>query len=1149
MADSIKIPVDIELSDPNLDKALTNVANNFGRRLEEQFRRISEKVTSKQLPAAKPIVTGRETFSLGGKKYEIAGQIAPSGLVKEKDELGNIIQSYKIKTQLRIKEIRENVAKSLTIDERRLAEFRNSLKFQPIHIKRESLTAFLNESDKLKQSLSGLLPKDQLSAIRQFIKTSPTFSKTLSQDFLKNLDDFEKDISELSVIDQEKAISSYVTRFTDTTGELTHKLSQVEKSFQRKRFQEVRTKIRGLNPERASKILEDYAKSPGALVDETNAIIRQISEKFRLKIKTKHKTAFMEKKQEIAELPLEEREKEWQKYIDEGGKFSNRARSEIEKVRNKLAAKQYSEVREEASSVPIEQRAAIWQKYIDDGGKFSNRAKAQINRINTQLDRQSFSDKSLEIGLIPVLKDRVAAWQKYIDDGGKFANKAKREINRLNKQIQNEEYVTKKEEISLLPEKDRAAAWKQYIDNGGKFVNRAKIQIERWNNQAHHSKFIEKKLEINALPVEERAAAWQDYIDNGGKFVLRAKSEIAKLNTRIGKDKFTTEKHRIAEMPLEAREAAWRQFESQNKKFSSEINKEVNRIRSQLSRKQFSEFKKQTKLLPVDERIKAWQMWIDKGDQFADQARIELSKDIKVMSKQRFAMKKKQIAMLPLDQQQRAWQAFTDELNDEIIRVNRAFRTPNVRTNVRNILPSGLDVDLLSQSDVKTLINSNRDVISQVNDQTRKVRDRLHRVSYSEVLSMNIGLPIQDQIRNLEDYINQGGKYANKARDKIEKLTKQSKRTRFSEFKESISHLSLDDQITAWNGFLTTNADLTDKVNKEIQKLTKNINTISQTSKRNLFKKWTKNLQTMPLETALEQLDTFIAGASPNNQFLNEATILRNRMRRSLEQQRRRAEQERNLRNRNMVMLGAGAGLGLLGPAGFPLLNVGFAAMSGNIPGAALVGFTTALGESIRALERFSDANMNAAKESGFIARELKLAEVRERGIRSVYTAREQAGKIEELRVVNDIRMRGVRSSAGYFSSLWADIVSSYKRQWAGNLDKGFFSEETNWWKIFKEQRKASLEGEPRVLEDARREMIRQLNKGNYRIETNPYETWKRMQEAAFNPAVEDERLARRELIKAINETTEELKKINGRANTRMSKEEVDRSFNPLWGV
>ena len=86
-----------------------------------------------------------------------------------------------------------------------------------------------------------------------------------------------------------------------------------------------------------------------------------------------------------------------------------------------------------------------------------------------------------------------------------------------------------------------------------------------------------------------------------------------------------------------------------------------------------------------------------------------------------------------------------------------------------------------------------------------------------------------------------------------------------------------------------------------------------------------------------------------------------------------KARRERERRQSQMTMGLASAGIGIFGQAGFPLLNIAFASMSG-MKYAGIAAVATAAGEAARAVFALQDSAMQSAESLHFLSSSFKSA-------------------------------------------------------------------------------------------------------------------------------------------------------------------------------
>lgn len=127
----------------------------------------------------------------------------------------------------------------------------------------------------------------------------------------------------------------------------------------------------------------------------------------------------------------------------------------------------------------------------------------------------------------------------------------------------------------------------------------------------------------------------------------------------------------------------------------------------------------------------------------------------------------------------------------------------------------------------------------------------------------------------------------------------------------------------------------------------------------------------LPTRRARRQAQERLAG--PQERLdLQEAELARRRRRRleaTERLERMRMNRERRMTQATMGL--ASTSIGLFGQAGFPMLNIGFAAMSG-MPYAGIAAVATAIGELSRMIMRLQDAAMQSSESIGFVTDEFK---------------------------------------------------------------------------------------------------------------------------------------------------------------------------------
>jgi hypothetical protein len=292
----------------------------------------------------------------------------------------------------------------------------------------------------------------------------------------------------------------------------------------------------------------------------------------------------------------------------------------------------------------------------------------------------------------------------------------------------------------------------------------------------------------------------------------------------------------------------------------------------------------------------------------------------------------------------------------------------------------------------------------------------------------------------------------------------------------------------------------------------------------------------------IEEYDKYLA--SPGMDYYQKVEKARKRASSTVKSNARRAAADKKKDFANFMLTAAGAGLGLLGPAGFPLLNVGFASMSGGPVAAVVVGFTTALGESIRALNTFTQHVESVARSIGFVPKSLKLLEAQQQAREAfaglgVLNAR-QAGIKLMNRHFQDIGFDRAQFEFTMAES-WQGFIESAKRtgvkeitgaggfgrsleRGAGLAPVGFVGRAL--YEAFQQDRQMEADRLP-MMEDALKQYRAGVLQGTVGIESDPYEVWKRMQNAALDTAKGTELEIQLKQLAELEKLVEEARKRN----------------------
>lgn len=231
-------------------------------------------------------------------------------------------------------------------------------------------------------------------------------------------------------------------------------------------------------------------------------------------------------------------------------------------------------------------------------------------------------------------------------------------------------------------------------------------------------------------------------------------------------------------------------------------------------------------------------------------------------------------------------------------------------------------------------------------------------------------------------------------------------------------------------------------------------------------------------------------------------------------------EDRDKLRSRQVMGL-ASAGIGIFGQAGFPLLNIAFASMSG-MKYAGIAAVATAAGEAARFIIRLQDAAKQSADSLGFVSKEAKIAAARFEATKVMY------GVVVNMAEQSHMNRAREQMTGNYSmqraNSFWANYrMVAYEQMTNLFLDFGAFVRAEG---MANQAKRRTNEQMPKLYEElmkAREEYIK--NSFQYKATfDSPEGMWKRIQSAAMSRMPSQEEL-RRETLKEFDKQAQELQR------------------------
>lgn len=350
-----------------------------------------------------------------------------------------------------------------------------------------------------------------------------------------------------------------------------------------------------------------------------------------------------------------------------------------------------------------------------------------------------------------------------------------------------------------------------------------------------------------------------------------------------------------------------------------------------------------------------------------------------------------------------------------------------------------------------------------------------------------------------------------KSIEKSSVKTRKDIRTSYKRMLEAYAARPIEDQIRALEAWMND-----PYLGKSYQQETLNrITKLRRRDRSNKFKTEMKRIQTLDPADQLAAIDNMLANAIGTQ--VNDLKKTRKRVADGIQREARNARKDRNKRIADTLLASGGIGIGLFGAAGFPLLNVGFAAMSGGPVVGAIAGFATAIGEAVRAIQAMRDSSNQAAAGMGFLSRNFQLMQARQQAREAFIGVGARASDVfaeqrkRELGLDNTGLWERITTRWQIFSN--AVDVSFNK------LSKGDLRNISMYPLIAEAYRQGQGTGEilPQELISARQQMM-MLMQGNAQIENDPYTSWIRAQNAILSSDKQLERELQQEMLKKIDE-------------------------------
>ena len=997
-------------------------------------------------------------------------------------------------------------------------------------------------------------------------KANEAVRNKLEQNKKKYYNQVTEQIQDLDPQEQIAALDKYMTNKYANVRRATHDKKIIIDKLNKLSFSDMKFQAKLAGPDGAEKIFEDYIAKGGAFSKQAQREILLNREKLKGKSYRDYRT-------ESRELPIGQRAALWQEYLNGDGFFKKQAQRNIDKDIKALSAKTWRDTKKQASSAStLEEKPDVFKKYMDENpaSEFMKEAQITYTKSVDAVDKAIAKDaekrakvikdaaikesnafkKSLkEASMLPA-DQQEGAYQaiETANRGKRFEKEATFRLHKNQKSTEYQRYSELLKDASNLPFDERMVLWRKYIEDGGMFKIQAERNIKRASSQYDKTSFNKIVRDSKAFDLKDQTA----YIGSnmaahaasgGGIMAAEQMNQFAKIKARLAGVGWKEAKLEALEKLPADQIAFLEAFKRGAPAFAKEADRAINKAKRQLSKQDWQDTKYSILQQPIEDQGTLFRSFGARNAEWAKATARESNKAENKLEAINWKKAKNEASLMKLpEHQERFLQtfragagSFKGEVDHEIAKVQARMKGIDWKDTRLDIL----NKPLTDQAALFTAFGATNPLFAkEVAREQKKLTDKINKLDWKTVKSGSTTKSLDDYQTDVTDYLTRRGAFATDAFRELAKINKKKASKAFQDVKLKTTGMTdIDAAIAEWEAYITaagTDATAIAKGQAEIRKLVPKGTSSKATTSRKIYSKWAKSIGALDPNTAIAQIDAALSsgnyggggGAIPP-EFIDDIKGMRRRVDKTVVSKIRQDQRDRHKQFANNVLIGAGAGLGLLGPVGFPLLNIGFAAMSGGPIGAGIAAVSTALGEATRAINAHTEANKAAAREVGAIPNALKSVEAKGKGYDAIFGAvalsSEAVGEKKRLEMWKQAQLTG--EGTRWWADVWqtgksfgTNIIS--KSMAGGNLTKvgravDFDSLSSTWDK----QRASSLEDKITNARSAYDNMLMMVNKPSVGIETDPYQTWLRIQQNAFDPSKALERKWQEDMLKYAKET------------------------------
>lgn len=707
--------------------------------------------------------------------------------------------------------------------------------------------------------------------------------------------------------------------------------------------------------------------------------------------------------------------------------------------------------------------------------------------------------KSLDRVLNPELATEIQAKRRELEKAIKVDRQKKQE-QAFKDQLKDIDLLSPADQISRLQSmRSAAVAARGKVSHIDREIKKRAPKADRveWNrilNLVNTTNDVADKLSwLNSIAISSNV------------FAPKAKERAFQISSQLDSTSYRKMLRDISILPLQQQYDALNLYAGTGAKHEEDARTEMRILQERMKKADFADLFNRTKVMPISKQIDEFQKVLGTMSPETDNIiKAHVQNLRRKLSSKQFKDLRTRLVGLDPDAAMAVFQ--------------QAVKRPNFGSfHIDEI--SALARRLSKNVRAKKKQNLNKDISRAIADE----RDRWEALIRDAAIMSR-----EDAIRAFESYSGPN-EFMKRARNRAHKLKTDVDYQEFMKESDRIKLLGPADQVREIRKMMSPGSKYFDKwairLNRANERLGKDI----EQARKKRWESIERHILSKDDEEQIKRFSRILRSSKVLPETKDRAKILLHRAEKRVKQGNISAARDRQRNFQNFMLNMSGIGLGLLGPAGFPLLNVGFSAMTGGPVGMALTAVATAAGELYRAFSALGDQLVSVTKDLGLVGHSYKMVEARLKGTQGASgiarLSAEKAGMELLDSVLGDtVKGSNIRSGLLMQSSIGEALGNIIPRTLSSPT--GIFSAIGQFpMDIAKIYSSASADVLP-LLREGLKAFDKQMMQGMPGVESDPYQTWLRIQNSALDPAKMEERQYLKEtrdaVVKQLNIMEEE---------------------------